>query len=157
MQRFLSVSNDRYDCPKVVERFFCIAAPDHEPLTDPKPAAVYGRHELLVDDPAFVDQHVAPGERVPEPLPAILASKLDQVDAGVLPEQSGSVVEALEDVAPPADQVGGIGDAVLELLAGEHLEQADHGFEGVDSESLEDTGSAQRLSLLFVKVIFDSQ
>lgn len=46
---------------------------------------------------------MAPRERLPEPLPALVASDLDEIDAGVLVEELRRVVEALEDLALLAD------------------------------------------------------
>jgi hypothetical protein len=50
-----------------------------------------------------VNQDVAPRERLPEPLPPLVASDLDEIDACVFVEELRRVVEALEDVALPAD------------------------------------------------------
>ena len=72
--------DDRFE---VIERLSGVVAAHHETLAEPQAAVRYLAEKLVVDDAAVVGEHVAASERPLEPLPALLARKLDEVDVGV--------------------------------------------------------------------------
>ena len=145
---------------QVVERLDGLGAADNELLA---PAAGRSRarrsRNCLVDDPAGLRQDVPPSERALESgSSSPTASQLDDVDAGVIGEQLGGVIEALDDVALAGGVRLRVGDAADELLAGEHLEQARRGFDRVlDREALEDASGTQRLPFFLAETILDGE
>lgn len=102
-------------------------------------------------------QHVATCDILPKPLPYVVPDCDRHVDAAVVAEELGGIVEPLEDVDFAADGVCGIGGADVELIASEHLEEPDDVLHRVGGKAVEDSRGASGIPLVGRQVLFERE